>query len=64
MTNSLNNYERSYSYRGYHTAAWRYEVSLLVLFIVFSFLLLLLLLLLLSSSLSSISIAYNTHSTT
>ena len=63
MTNSLNNYERSYSYRGYHTAAWRYEVSLLVLFIVFSFLLLLLLLLL-SSSLSSISIAYNTHSTT
>ena len=62
MTNSLNNYERSYSYRGYHTAAWRYEVSLLVLFIVFSFLLLLLLLLL--SSLSSISIAYNTHSTT
>ena len=64
MTNSLNNYERSYSYRGYHTAAWRYEVSLLVLFIVFSLLLLLLLLLLLSSSLSSISIAYNTHSTT
>ena len=64
MTNSLNNYERSYSYRGYHTAAWRYEVSLLVLFIVFSFLLLLLLLLLLSSSLSSISIAHNTHSTT
>ena len=64
MTNSLNNYERSYSYRGYHTAAWRYEVSLLVLFIVFSFILLLLLLLLLSSSLSSISIAYNTHSTT
>ena len=63
MTNSLNNYERSYSYRGYHTAAWRYEVSLLVLFFVFSFLLLLLLLLLLSS-LSSISIAYNTHSTT
>ena len=62
MTNSLNNYERSYSYRGYHTAAWRYEVSLLVLFFVFSFLLLLLLLLL--SSLSSISIAYNTHSTT
>ena len=64
MTNSVNNYERSYSYRGYHTAAWRYEVSLLVLFFVFSFLLLLLLLLLLLSSLSSISIAYNTHSTT
>ena len=62
MTNSVNNYERSYSYRGYHTAAWRYEVSLLVLFFVFSFLLLLLLSLL--SSLSSISIAYNTHSTT
>ena len=61
MTNSVNNYERLYSYRGYHTAAWRYEVSLLVLFFLFSFLLLLLSLL---SSLSSIIIAYNTHSTT